>query len=325
MWLLQPQLPGVALDFMTLYASMSRRRFLQSIGLTALAGTSIFTHGSPAPGTLITRRIPSSAEKIPAIGLGSWLTFDVGFDLELRDERTEVMRNFFMAGGKLIDSSPMYGSSQDTIGYGLQKLGMHDEVFSAEKVWVADDSDGPRQMERSRELWGVPGFDLMQVHNILSWKEHLPTLFDMKTAGKIRYVGITTSHGRRHAAFEKIMESQEIDFIQVTYNIQEREVEERILPLARDKGIAVIINRPFDGGGLVHKLQKFPLPEWANEIGIASWAQFLLKFIISHPSVTCAIPATTRVDPVLENMGACRGSLPDLELRKRMLGYVENL
>jgi diketogulonate reductase-like aldo/keto reductase len=310
---------------MTAPTSTGRRRFLQTLGLATFAGTPLSLHGAPSPGKLITHRIPSSGERIPAVGLGSWLTFDVGFDLELRDARTEVMRNFFMAGGSVIDSSPMYGSSQDTIGYGLEKLGMHDKVFAAEKVWVADASDGPRQMERSREIWGVPRFDLMQVHNILSWKEHLPTLYEMKKKGEIRYVGITTSHGRRHGAFEEIMTAEPLDFIQVTYNIQDREVEERILPLAREKGIAVIINRPFDGGGLIRKIQKHPLPAWASEIDAANWAQLLLKFIISHPSITCAIPATTRVNHVIENMGACRGRLPDAELRRRMIRFVEDL
>lgn len=165
----------------------------------------------------------------------------------------------------------------------------------------------------------------MQVHNLVSWEEHLPALFDMKAAGRLRYVGITTSEGRRHREIEQIMVSQPIDFVQVTYNILDREVEERILPLAQEKGIAVIVNRPFRQGDLIRQIEDEPLPDWIAETGARSWAQFLLKFIISHPAVTCAIPATTRVDHVRENLEAARGILPDEKLRRRMAAYVEAL
>ncbi|WP_455211266.1 aldo/keto reductase [Kaarinaea lacus] len=277
------------------------------------------------PSSIITRAIPSSGETIPVIGLGSWITFNVGNDIVARDACAEVMRNFFNAGGRLIDSSPMYGSAQEVIGYGLTKLGKTTEVFSADKVWISSGSEGPEQMETSRRYWNVKRFDLIQVHNVLSWEEHLSTLFDMKKAGQIRYVGITTSHGRRHSEIEKIMRNHAIDFVQLTYNIQDREVEKRILPLAQDRGIAVIANRPFQQGFLIDWAKRYSLPDWAKEFDCSNWAQFLLKFIVSHPAVTCAIPATSRVDHVLENMGAATGRLPDEAMRRHMIAYVEKL
>jgi diketogulonate reductase-like aldo/keto reductase len=272
---------------------------------------------------LITRAIPSTGETLSVIGLGSWITFNVGDDPELRDECAAVMRAFFAAGGRLIDCSPMYGSSQDVIGYGLAKLGRPNSLFSAEKVWTS--SDGPGQIEESRQHWGVGRFDLLQVHNLLSWEDHLPLLLEMKEQGRLRYVGITTSEGRRHDEIEKIMASRPIDFVQITYNVLDREVENRILPLARDRGIAVIVNRPFRQGALIREVKRHPLPAWAGEAGAADWAQFLLKYIVSHPTVTCAIPATSRVDHVIENMRAASGPLPDAAIRRRMTAHVAEL
>jgi diketogulonate reductase-like aldo/keto reductase len=198
-------------------------------------------------------------------------------------------------------------------------------VFSADKVWTSSGARGPAQIEASRRYWGVPKFDLLQVHNLLAWEEHLRTLFAMKSAGQLRYVGITTSEGRRHAEVEKIMRTHPLDFVQVSYNVLDREVESRILPLARERGIAVIINRPFREGDLIRKVARAPLPPFATEIGATSWAQLILKFIISHPAVTCAIPATTRVDHVQENMAAARGPLPDANLRARIAAQAERL
>jgi diketogulonate reductase-like aldo/keto reductase len=241
------------------------------------------------------------------------------------DECAAVIAAFFEGGGRMIDSSPMYGSSQPTIGYGLRKLGHPKRLFSAEKVWISDPGEGAAQIEVSKEYWGVGKFDLMQVHNLVSWDEHLPALFEMKAAGRLRYVGITTSEGRRHREIEQVMATRPIDFVQVTYNILDREAEERILPLAQEKGIAVIVNRPFRQGDLIRRVEDEPLPAWIAETGARSWAQFLLKFIISHPAVTCAIPATTRVDHVRENLEAARGILPDEKLRRRMAAYVEAL
>jgi diketogulonate reductase-like aldo/keto reductase len=273
----------------------------------------------------ITRPIPSSGERIPVIGLGTWITFNVGDDAELRDECAAVMRAFFRAGGRVIDSSPMYGSSQPVIGYGLGRLGHPAALFSADKVWTSSGSDGPDQIEESRSHWGVRRFDLLQVHNLLAWEHHLPTLLAMKAEGRVRYVGITTSEGRRHDEVERIMARQPLDFVQVTYNVLDREVEDRILPLARDRGIAVLVNRPFRQGALIREVSGHPLPSWGAEIGAANWAQALLKFIVSHPAVTCAIPATTRVTHVVENLGAGTGALPDAALRRRMVSDVERL
>ncbi len=278
-----------------------------------------------APATPATKPIPSSGERVPVVGLGSWITFNVGDDPELQDECAAVMRAFFGEGGRLIDSSPMYGSSQAVIGYGLAKLGRPPMLFSADKVWISSGSRGPEQIEHSRALWGVRRFDLLQVHNLLAWEDHLATLFAMKAEGRVRYVGITTSEGRRHGEVAKIIAGQPIDFVQVTYNVLDREVEERILPLAQERGVAVITNRPFRQGALIRQLERHSLPAWASGVGAATWAQFILKFIVSHPAITCAIPATSKVAHVVENMGAAAGPLPDASLRRRMAAYVESL
>jgi diketogulonate reductase-like aldo/keto reductase len=303
----------------------TRRNVLQGVlATTAAAGFPSF--GAQAQrGTAHTKPIPTTGERLPLVGLGSWITFNVGNDRELQDECAAVMAAFFQAGGRLIDSSPMYGSSQPTIGYGLKKLNYPQALFSAEKVWISNPASGPVQIERSRAFWGVPRFDLLQVHNLLSWERHLPALLAMKADGKMRYVGITTSEGRRHHDIERIMANQPIDFVQVTYNVLDRDVERRILPLARERGIAVLVNRPFRQGELIRRFRRRPLPPWVSETGASNWAQFLLKFIISHPAVTCAIPATTRVDHVRENMATATGVLPDEALRVRMAEYVRQL
>jgi diketogulonate reductase-like aldo/keto reductase len=271
------------------------------------------------------RLIPSSGENIPAVGLGSWITFNVGNDPELLDSSAGVMKAFFAHGGKMIDSSPMYGSSQGTIGYGLNKLSAKADVFSADKVWTGNASEGPDQIEASRQHWGVDRFDLLQVHNLVSWQAHLETLLEMKQAGRLRYAGVSTSHGRRHDELALIMREQPIDFVQLTYNIEDREAEQRLLPLAQERGIAVIVNRPYQRKALVRAVEGKPLPGWVAETGANSWAQFLLKFVISHPAVTCAIPATTREDHVIENMAAARGEMPDEKLRARMAQYFRDL
>jgi diketogulonate reductase-like aldo/keto reductase len=277
----------------------------------------------PSSSPALMRPIPSSGEQIPAVGLGSWITFNVGNDRAARAQCTEVMREFFAAGGRLIDSSPMYGSSQGVIGDALQQLVAQPRVFSAEKVWTS--SPGAAQIEATRQLWRVPAFDLLQVHNLLAWQEQLPLLQRMKAAGQLRYVGITTSEGRRHGELEQIMRTQRIDFVQLSYNLLDREAEERLLPVARERGIAVLVNRPFRQGDLLRQLQRHPLPGWAAEIDCTNWAQVALKFVVSHPAVTCAIPATSRVAHVRENMAAARGRLPDSAFRKRMAQHVQEL
>ena len=306
-------------------STLTRRTLISS--LAAAGAASVLRPLSPAGGRgpIATRPIPSSGEALPVVGLGSWITFNVGDDGPARDSCAQVMGTFFQEGGRLIDSSPMYGSSQEVIGYGLAKLRHPPQLFAADKVWISSGSRGPEQIEESRRHWSVPRFDLLQVHNLMSWEEHLPTLFAMKKAGRVRYVGVTTSEGRRHPEVEKVMRTQPIDFVQVTYNALDREAEDRILPLARERRIAVICNRPFRQGALIREVARSPLPGWAAEIDCANWAQVLLKFIVSHPAVTCAIPATSRVDHVRQNVGAAYGRLPDEAMRRRIAAHVQTL
>ncbi len=273
----------------------------------------------------LTKTIPSTGEAIPAIGMGSWLTFNVGANERLRAQRTEVLRTFFSMGGAVIDSSPMYGSSQAVIGDALSRLGRPNALFAADKVWVSGGENGPAQIAQTTSRWGVDRFDLLQVHNLVSWRTHLETLFAMKEEGRLRYVGVTSYSGLRYGEIERIMRDHPLDFIQVTYNLADREAEQRLLPLAQEKGIAVIANRPFREGALIDAVMRRPLPDMAAEIDANNWAQFLLKFIISHPALTTAIPATRRVDHMTENMGALTGPMPDAAFRQRMVGVLEGL
>jgi diketogulonate reductase-like aldo/keto reductase len=300
---------------------LSRRRLIGAVGAAALLPGSL----RAAETRLLTRAVPSTGEPLPLIGLGSWITFNVGEDEVARDACATVMQAFFEGGGRMIDSSPMYGSSEAVIGYGIEKLGRPSTLFSATKVWTSSGSAGPAQIEESRLLWGLPRLDLVQVHNLVAWEAHLETLLAMKAQGQVRYVGITTSHGRRHEELEAIMRAAPLDFVQVTYNVLDREVEARILPLARERGIGVIVNRPFQGGPLIRSIEGQPLPSWAGEIDAANWPQILLKFAVSHPAVTCAIPATTQVDHVRENLGAAMGRMPDEAMRMRMVADIEAL
>jgi diketogulonate reductase-like aldo/keto reductase len=323
-----------------------RQRLAQAAGWAAAWAWSLAgrTAASPAPGRALpssglengvaaadkspglVRRIPSTGDPLPAIGLGTWITFNVGADRALRRECTEVVRAFLDGGGRLIDSSPMYGSSQAVVGEALTALAAGRDgakrVFAADKVWTGDGTQGSAQAEASRRLWGVPRFDLLQVHNLLGWEAHLPTLLAMKAEGRVRHVGITTSEGRRPADIERVMRAHPIDFVQLTYNPADREAEARLLPLAQERGIAVIANRPFREGALLRRLQRQRMPAYAAEIGCDSWAQLVLKFILSHPAVTCAIPATSRVDHVRQNLGAMRGRQPDAAMRQRIAADV---
>ncbi len=305
--------------------NISNKRRMMVGAMLAGGGLGFINPSLAAPAPLLMRRIPSSGEELPVVGLGSWISFNVGEDPAARARSTEVVRAFLAGGGRLIDSSPMYGSAQAVIGHALAQLKYPPALFSADKVWIGSGARGPAQVEASRALWGVPRFDLLQVHNLLAWDEHLPVLLRMKAAGRLRYVGITTSEGRRHDELVKIMRTQPLDFIQVSYNVLDREVESRILPLARERKIAVIVNRPFRQGDLTQALAGKPLPGWAAEIGCTSWAQAMLKFIASHPDVTCAIPATSKPANALENMQAARGPLPDTALRRRIAADVERL
>ena len=303
----------------------SRRAFLASMAALGVAVQLDCGRQSAASRPVLTKPIPATGERLPVIGMGSWLTFDVGDNKKLRAERLEVLQAFFDAGGAVIDSSPMYGSSEAVIGYCLGRIANTQALFSATKVWTLLRSRGIRQMEASQDLWDAERFDLIQIHNLLDWKTHLETLTDWKAQGRVRYIGVTTSHGRRHTALEKVMAGQPVDFVQFTYNILDREAERRLLPLAAERGLAVIINRPFRQGALFDYFERRPLPDWAGEFDCANWAQFFLKFIVSHPTVSCAIPATTRVDHMRENMGAAAGRLPDPEMRARMIRYVSGL
>ena len=264
------------------------------------------------------RVVPASRERIPVLGLGTWLTFDVGAaDSPARRARGEVLRAFLAAGGRLVDSSPMYGTSEAVIGAELARAPAPD-LFAATKVWTVGSLPGRRQMEHSRTLWGLARLDLMQVHNLLDWQTHWPLLRRMKAEGRVRYIGMTTSHGRRHDEMEAILERERPDFVQLTYNLNERDVESRLLPLAAERGAAVIVNRPFDGGAQFGAKTRGPLPGWAAEIGCGSWAEAFLKWIVAHPAVTCAIPATSKLVHLQENMRALAGPLPDAALRRRI-------
>ncbi len=266
-----------------------------------------------------------SLHDLPSIGMGTWITFDVGDDTRLREQRVDVLRAFFEEGGRLVDSSPMYGSAEDVLGHCLGQLGT-DDVISASKVWIPAVSFGPEQIEASRSLWGVPRFDVMQVHNLLSYEGHIETLRAMKAAGEVAHIGVTTSHGRRHDRLATIIEEDDsLDSIQLTYNIIDREAEARLLPMAQERGRAVIVNRPFQRGQLIARLQGRPLPDFAAEIGVETWPQYLLKWIVSHPAVTIAIPATSSVAHMRENMAAMRGPMPDDAMRQRMTDSIRLL
>lgn len=301
-----------------------RRDFLRSV-----AALSVSAGWIQAPAVMtappISRAIPSSGERIPVIGMGSWLTFDCAGDAHALTIRVEVLRQFFAHGGALIDSSPMYGTSQQAIGYCLESLEQPSDLFAATKVWTRGRWFGERQMNNSADLWRIDNFDLMQVHNLVDLDTHLATLREWKAAGRVKYIGATTSHGGRHDALELLMRTGTVDFIQFTYNIIDREAETRLLPLALERGIAVIVNRPFQRSLLFDRVRAIPLPGWAVEFDCANWAQFFLKFVISHRAVTCAIPATSKVEHMIENMGALSGPLPDPRMRQRMSEFYRAL
>lgn len=300
----------------------TRRRFLQGFGLAAtvpwVAGVA-----SASPSAINSKTIPSTGERIPVIGLGTSRTFDVRPGTA-RTALVPVLQAFFDRGGTLIDSSPMYGAAEEVIGE-LLRATTHRRVFAATKVWTDGRQAGIEQMERSRQLWGVPRFDLMQIHNLRDWRTHIATLKDWKAQGRIRYLGITTSHGRMHDELERALATERFDFVQLSYNLEDREVEERLLPLAAERGTAVLVNRPFQRGGLFDRVRERPLPPWAGELEMGSWAQYFLKFAVSHPAVTCAIPATSKVRHMEDNMAASYGPLPDAAARRRMIDYVESL
>jgi aryl-alcohol dehydrogenase-like predicted oxidoreductase len=302
--------------------SPERRKALARLAaLACAAALPQAVHAAPA--AILERSIPGTGERVPAVGMGTWLTFDVAPGAE-RDARLAVLKAFFAGGGTLLDSSPMYGYAEAVLGELVPKA-RPARVFNATKVWTPTRFLGEKQMEESFTHWGVKRFDLMQVHNMLDWETHLVTLKAWKAAGRIRYIGITTSHGRRHEALEAAMKRERFDFVQFSYNFADRDAEKRLLPLAADRGAAVIVNRPFDGGDLFGAVKGKQLPPWAAEIGCANWAQVFLKFVISHPAVTCAIPATSNVAHMRENIGALAAPMPDAALRRRMAADFERL
>ena len=305
--------------------NITRRYFLQGLGIMSAGWALMPMTAFGQNRQPITRTIPSTGERIPVIGMGTSRTFDVGDDPVVRTQLQEVLQAFFDNGGALIDSSPMYGNAESVVGDLLKSTRNKDALFAATKVWTYGRQAGIDQMQRSMQRLGVPVMDLMQIHNLRDWKIHLPTLRQWKAEGKIRYIGITTSHGRSHAELEQIMRSEALDFIQFTYNIGNRTVEERLLPLAADRGMATLINRPYQRGALFKKVKDHSLPEWTQEFDCQSWGNFFLKFILSHPAVTSVIPATSKVHHMQDNMAGGFGKLPTEQMRKRMLNYMESL
>lgn len=307
------------------YTIIDRRKFIGLCASAAGAAAVVPVSVSAQSRFPLTRIVPATGERLHAVGMGSWITFNVGNDSAERAIRVQILERFFAHGGAMIDSSPMYGSSEEVIGYCLRRLNNARSLFSATKVWMLGRRFGISQMRNSESLWGTDGFDLMQIHNLVDWEAHLKTLKAWKSEGRIRYIGITTSHGRRHEELLDIMKKEPLDFVQFTYNILDRGAEARLLPVAADNGIAVIINRPFRRGHLFDYVRGKALPGWAGEFDCANWAQFFLKFILSHPNVTCVIPATSQVVHMEENMGAAYGRLPNADTRSHMPRYFETL
>lgn len=305
--------------------SGARRRTLRLLGAGAIY-TMISSKATQAkPPDILKRPIPRSGELLPAIGVGTWQTFDVGPADPARAELKEVLRLLAEGGGKVIDSSPMYGEAERVVGDLASELGIRDRLFYATKVWTSGREAGIRQMETSLRLMRTRRIDLMQVHNLLDLSTHLGTLRDWKAAGKIRYLGITHYHSGAYADLERLIRTKDYDFVQFNYSMAEREAETRLLPLCADTGTAVLVNRPFSHANLFGKVAGKPLPPWAAEFDCASWAQFFLKFILAHPAVTCAIPGMRRVTHLKDNLQAGIGRLPDPATRRRMVEYLERL
>ncbi len=268
---------------------------------------------------MTTRPIPSTGEALPIIGMGTWQTFDVGSGAAERAPLAEVLGELVALGGKLVDSSPMYGASEAVLGELAAAQRLRPKLFVATKVWTRGRAEGLRQMESSlAKLRVEPKIDLMQVHNLVDVEVHLATLAEWKKAGRTRYVGVTHYTAGAHDAVVEVLEKQPVDFVQINYSVAEREAERRLLGVARDRGVAVIANRPFAGGELIRRLSKQPVPAWAAELECTSWAQLLLKFVVSHPALTAAIPATAKLKHLRDNLGAGRGPMPDEKQRARI-------
>jgi diketogulonate reductase-like aldo/keto reductase len=299
---------------------MDRRLLLQALG--GLVAGAWCNAGSAQSPRVMTKKIPSTGEELPAIGLGTWQTFDVGSDETARAPLRETLK---LLNGNVVDSSPMYGSSETVAGDLIAELGMRGKLFMATKVWTSGRDEGIRQMETSFKRLRVERMDLMQVHNLVDVATHTATLKDWKHKGRVRYLGITHYTSSAYPEVERLLTSGQYDFLQINYSLVERESEKRLLPLALDRKIAVIINRPFAEGALFRATKGKALPSWAAALGIGSWAQYFLKWIVSHPAVTCAIPGTGRPEHMVDNLRAGDGVLPDQKTRKRMTEYFDSL
>jgi diketogulonate reductase-like aldo/keto reductase len=308
---------------------MTRREAARLIGATAggllLPIEPVRAQAKAESSAMLTRAIPSTGEKLPVIGLGTWQAFDVDLTADTRRQLGDVLSLFVKLGGRVIDTSPMYGHAEDVIGELTTALGIQDKIFLATKVWTRGKENGIKSMERSMALLRAKRIDLMQVHNLVDVQTQLATLREWKSQGRIRYVGITHYEGGAFADVEKIMRSEKLDFVQINYSLMEREAEERLLPLAQERGVAVIVNRPFGGGDLFSRARSKPLPDWTAEFGCHSWAQFFLKWIVANSAVTCAIPATDKPRHLEENLQGGTGALPDAKTRQRMVELVSSL
>lgn len=278
---------------------------------------------------IIEREIPASGVRIPAVGLGSARTFDVGNIAATAegqlDELRAVLSVFYRHGGRVVDTSPMYGTAETLIGRLARDLEITDRLWLATKVWTDGEAAGKRQMERSMQLLHREPLDLMQIHNLRDWRTHYATLRAWKDAGRLRHIGITHYRSDAHDRVERVLTAEDFEFLQINYNVIDRHAEKRLLPLCVDKGIATIINVPFGNGALFRRVRGHPLPDWAREFDAATWAQVFLKFILSHPAVTCAIPATSDPEHAEDNIGAAYGRLPDRAQRRRIVEYVTSL
>jgi diketogulonate reductase-like aldo/keto reductase len=291
------------------------RRGLLGLLVAAAGGRRI---GAAAAASVLERRIPSSGEMIPALGIGTWRVFDVGSSAPDRAPIKDVLRRFVELGGKVIDASPMYGAAEAVVGEVGSELGILDRLFLATKVWASGRDAGIAQMEQSFRRMRTRRVDLMQIHNLLDWQTQLRTLRDWKAAGRIRYLGVTHYLASAYDELGRVLRGESLDFVQINYSLGERESERRILPLARERGVAVIVNRPFAEGALFSRVRGTPLPPWAAELDCESWVQLFLKWILAHPAVTCVIPGTGKPEHLLDNMKAAGGRLPDQAMRDRI-------
>ena len=304
--------------------NMTRSEFLKLAAAAAslCAAPRLLAAEAPVTERMHTRPIPSTREALPVVGCGTWRTFDVGPTANDRAPLVDVLQILFASGGSVIDSSPMYGAAESAVGDVLATMRARDRAFIATKVWTTGRESGIAQMKRSMELLRTERIDLLQVHNLVDWQTQLATLRAWKKEGRIRYLGITHYTPSAYGELESVMRAETPDFVQLDYALNDRVAEERLLPFAQDRGIAVIVNRPFGGGGLLASMQGRPLPVWAADIGCTSWAQVLLKFVLANPAVTCVIPGTGRPEHMKDNVRAGFGSYPDAALRAKMVATL---